>query len=92
MSAPISSHTFRPWEAPEKLALRDRLLKCQRLAATRAASSSSPNAASIYWMACDYAGRSAHAIASVERLEADRLCLTRLFLAGNACEALESEG
>jgi hypothetical protein len=89
VNAPVSSHAFRPWEAPEKLALRDRLLKCQRLAASRAASSSSANAASIYWMACDYAGRSAHATASIERLEEDRLCLVRLLLAGNACEAMD---
>ena len=89
MTAPISLQQFRPWETSEKVALRDRLLKCQRIAATRAASSSNANTATIYWIACDYAGRAAHAAASVDQLEADRLCLVRLFLAGNACEALE---
>jgi hypothetical protein len=91
VNSPVSAHAFRPWETAEKLELRDRLLKCQRLAASRAAQTGSENAAAIFWMTCDYAGRRAHAAVPVERLEEDRLCLVRLFLAGNACEALESE-
>jgi hypothetical protein len=91
MNTPVSAQAFRPWETPEKLALRDRLLKCQRLAASRAASTSSDDAATIFWMACDHAGRRAHAAASIERLEQDRQCLLRLFMAGNSAELLESQ-
>ena len=91
MNAPVSAYAFRPWESTDKLALRDRLLNCQRLAASRAARTVSDNARVIFWMICDYAGRSAHSTAPIERLEEDRQCLLRLFMAGNSAELLEGE-
>ena len=91
MNAPTPAQAFRPWETPEQNAARDRLFKCQRIAASRATNTASDGARTIFWLACDLASRRASANASVERMMSDRDCLVRLFMAANAIESLESE-
>lgn len=69
--------------------VRGRLLKIQRLAAARATASDCADAAGIFWLVCDLAGRCANANVPLDRLEEDRRHLISLILAGNNIEMLE---
>lgn len=77
------------WESSEKRDLRKRLRVGQRVSASRAARTECDLARTIFWGACDYAGRYANIATTIERLTDARASVIRLLQAGDHVERLE---